>query len=478
MVTGRTPGNHGIYDFIKSEEGPEGLYFTLNTSDDIRCETIWSTVSRQGGTVSCLNFPVSYPPFQVNGQVVPGLISWKHLRRSVYPAEFYDTMRGIPGFDARALTVDANEEFKSIQWLPHDEYEGWIVQHIRREKQWFSLVRNVLEKDPPDLMGVIFDGVDKIQHLCWRFLDPALIPRNPTVWEGKIRERCLEYFRTVDEFIRDIVELAGADARIFITSDHGFGPTKDVFYANVWLERQGLLSWANTTSKDEVGMLGTGNLKNHVVGIDWGKTVAHALSPSSNGIYIRRAQKNGQAGIHDSEYDTFRQQLANKLTSVTHPHTGKPIVKKVMTREEAFPGTESYRAPDLTLVLEDHGFISVLNADSAVKTRQEVAGTHRPDGIFIACGTGIVSGHCLDPLQIVDVAPTLLYSLETTIPTDLEGHVIEGCFEASFLAGHPRLFSPRIAGFSKQTTSATSAYGRDEDENEIIDRLKALGYIE
>ena len=29
-----------------------------------------------------------------------------------------------------------------------------------------------------------------------------------------------------------------------LASDHGFGPTSDMFYVNAWLEQQGYLAWA------------------------------------------------------------------------------------------------------------------------------------------------------------------------------------------------------------------------------------------
>jgi predicted AlkP superfamily phosphohydrolase/phosphomutase len=137
LVTGRTPGNHGIFDFIHGEEGPKGFYFTLNMSYDVRCETIWSIVSRQGGTVTSLNFPVSSPPEPANGYCIPGFVHWRHLRRLVHPIGFYEVLTCIPECDPKELSMDVNQELKSIQYLPRQEYEGWISRHISREWQWF-----------------------------------------------------------------------------------------------------------------------------------------------------------------------------------------------------------------------------------------------------------------------------------------------------------------------------------------------------
>ena len=41
------------------------------------------------------------------------------------------------------------------------------------------------EDGPADLVGIIFDGTDKLQHLCWRFIDPACRPSAPDPWERR-----------------------------------------------------------------------------------------------------------------------------------------------------------------------------------------------------------------------------------------------------------------------------------------------------
>ena len=38
--------------------------------------------------------------------------------------------------------------------------------------------------------------------------------------------------------LAELVELAGPDATVVLASDHGFGPTREVFYVNSWLERR------------------------------------------------------------------------------------------------------------------------------------------------------------------------------------------------------------------------------------------------
>ena len=48
LMTGRGPGHHGVFDFIRAEERGDDVFFTLYDSRDCRVETIWSIASRQG----------------------------------------------------------------------------------------------------------------------------------------------------------------------------------------------------------------------------------------------------------------------------------------------------------------------------------------------------------------------------------------------------------------------------------------------
>jgi predicted AlkP superfamily phosphohydrolase/phosphomutase len=478
LVTGRAPGHHGIFDFVRASTASGGLYFTLNASYDVRCETIWSVVGRMGGTVASLNFPVSAPPEKVNGYMVPGFVPRRHLRRSVHPPEFYSEMKSLPDLDVGELSMDMVEELKSIQWLPEKEYEGWITQHTRREGQWAAVALHLLRERPVDLMAVLFDGADKLQHLCWRYLDPSLWPATPSAMESRVRELCLDYFRKLDGHIGDILDAAGPEARIFFASDHGFGATNEVFYANVWLHQEGYLRWQADAPVDDGTHVARDRIKSHVEGIDWSGTTAFALTPSSNGIFIRRSEGSEGPGVPVEKYDAFRRELTERLLAITHPETGRHIVGKVLHREEAFPGEASERAPDLTLVLADHGFLSVLKADVLVKSRPEPAGTHRPQGVFLAGGPGIAAGRTAGPLSIVDVAPVLVHSLGLPVPSDWEGRVPLECYEPSFIETQPvRAGEPTLPP-GRAESGADAETMDEDDEATVMARLQALGYLE
>lgn len=470
MTTGRSPGQHGILDFIRAEERPQGMFFRVTDGRDNRCETIWSMASRQGRRVTALNFFGMWPPRPVDGYTIPGFVPGRHLRRASWPAGVFDRLAAIPDFRTRDLGMDLDEEKKSVQGMPEAEYEDWIRMHIRREQRWFAVLRHFLATDPCDLVGIVFDGVDKIQHLCWRYVDPALASPDPSPFERRIRALCVEYFRQLDGFLAETLALVGPDAHVVVASDHGFGATTELVYINVWLERQGLLRWAGDNPVDGGESIMVSRLKNHVSLVDWKTTRAYALTPSSNGIWIR--------GVEPARYGEFRERLIAQLRDFRDPATGQPVIAAVRTREEIFAGPAMPQAPDLTLTLRDGGLVSILNADAPLKPRSEPAGTHRYEGVFVASGPGVRPGVRLDARSILDVAPVLLHSLGLPVPEDLEGRFPEEAFDPGWLAAHPVRRGGRTEGPAADAPEGAAIELDAGDEAMIAERLRRLGYLE
>ena len=90
---------------------------------------------------------------------------------------------------------------------PEDEHAEFVELHIRREQRWAEVLRHLIEAEPADLVAVMFDGVDKLQHLCWRFIDPACRPERPSAWEREMIERCDRYFHSLDQLIEAVARI-------------------------------------------------------------------------------------------------------------------------------------------------------------------------------------------------------------------------------------------------------------------------------
>jgi predicted AlkP superfamily phosphohydrolase/phosphomutase len=406
------------------------------------------------------------------------MMPWRQLRMGCHPPGLFERLQQIPGFNPREM-LDMELEVKAIDGCPDEEFAEFVELHIRREQRWAEVLRHLMKSDPADLMAVMFDGVDKLQHLCWRFIDPACHPEQPSAWERDMITRCERYFRSLDGLIAGIVELAGPEATVVLASDHGFGPSREVFHVNSWLDRIGYLSWASGGEGDGRADtdVGFAEMTRHVHALDWSRTVAYAATPSSQGIHIVDHIPGGEEPMPERARAEIAQEIAEGLREVRRPHDGARLVEEVWTREQAFSGPFEEFGPDISLVLADGGTMSILPSESVVARRPEPRGHHRWEGIFLAAGPGIRAGTSVDELAIVDVAPLLLHQLGLPAPEDMAGSVPEAIFEPGELARRPmqRVPAAPVAAVSSHPAGVELD---PEEQVAVMERLRALGYVE
>ncbi len=478
MVTGKNPGRHGVYDFMRAEDKGNEVFFTLYDYRDIRTETIWSMVNRQGGKVVSLNFPMMAPPPQVDGALIPGFTSSRHLRRNSVPNNLFERLKEIPDFDPKELAWDFERENEIGQEMDDSHLAKWIRYHLPREELWYQVARKLLTEDRPELLAVMFDGADKIMHQAWQFIDPDLEPQQPDDHFREMQALCMEYFSRLDSYIEGMVEVAGPESRVFLASDHGFTTTTDVVRINRYLSELGHLVYREVGQSDAEQR----RANSPFAYLDWDKTVAFCPTPSSNGIHIRVAKEPGQPGIQPDEYDSFRSKLIEQLYELRDPGDGGQVITEVLLREDVFAGEAMEQAPDLTLVLRDFGFVSIRNLEPSVVQRNFPAGTHHPDGIFLASGPGIVDGEVGEGQKVADMTAAFLYSLGLPIPEDIDGRVPRAAFTTDQLINQPVVRGePTLAvddGKVDTAGAAKVATPSEEEKKKLLDQLAMLGYLE
>jgi predicted AlkP superfamily phosphohydrolase/phosphomutase len=472
LMTGRSPGEHGILDFIRAEERGEDVFFTLFDSRDCLVEMIWTLAANQGKRTVALNFPFTAPPPKdFDGFMVPGFVPWRHLRRNTVPSDLYDRLVALPDFNPKELAWDFNQEKQAMEALSDEDRENWVRYHLPREQQWNRIAQYLLAEEAPDLMAVMFDGVDKLQHQAWQFIDPRIEANPKDDYHRRMRSLCQDYFRQLDGFIEGLVTRAGDDVRVFLASDHGFTGTTEIVRINSFLAEKGHLRWKpDPTDSAEAARREDSMFAN----LDWDGTTAYCGTPSSNGIVIRVAREPGQRGVSPEEYEDYRDRLIAELADLRDPKTGECIIREIHKREDVYAGPAMENAPDLLMVLRDFGFVSIKNKTPVVEPRDEVAGTHHPDGVFLAFGKGIKRGAMVAPHNIVDVGATLLYSLGLDVPSDFEGRVAEAVFTPEHLARHPVVIGAPTTG---QMADEDANEMSEQEEEQIKAQLRMLGYL-
>ena len=86
-------------------------------------------------------------------------------------------------------------------------------------------------------------------------------------------------------------------------------------------------------------------------------------------------------------------------------------------------------------------------------------------------GQEIKHGVTIPEVSILDPAPTILYLMGIPIPKDMDGKLITAAIEDE----HLKSVSPVYTEAQTQQTQDTSM--TTEDEEEIMNRLRALGYV-
>jgi arylsulfatase A-like enzyme len=99
-------------------------------------------------------------------------------------------------------------------------------------------------------------------------------------------------------------------------------------------------------------------------------------------------------------------------------------------------------------------------------------GNHTMAGIFVAHGPRVKPGTSVADANILDVAPTVLHLAGLPVPDGMDGRVRTDILDDAFNREHPVRFVP-----DADHPQAGDARLSEEDEAEVMEKLRGLGYI-
>ena len=100
------------------------------------------------------------------------------------------------------------------------------------------------------------------------------------------------------------------------------------------------------------------------------------------------------------------------------------------------------------------------------------------DGILILRGAGIPAGASIQDANIVDIAPTTLALMGLSVPAEMDGKVLFGV-ETRASGQEDNLRKSTGAGETRasgQGSADENPYS-EEDEEQVMERLRQLGYV-
>ena len=179
------------------------------------------------------------------------------------------------------------------------------------------------------------------------------------------------------------------------------------------------------------------------------------------------------------EYEAVRQEIAQKALDYRIPGTGEKLVGEILWPEEIYHGPHLDKAPDLILVPAretDHFYgLSDFGSAKLHVPAYRYSAVHRRNALMVLNGPSIQPGATLSEASLEDVAPTVFYAMDLSIPTAFEGRPLLEAFQPDHVERHPVQIA-HGEDDGQEPPSSASGYSEAE-EAEVESRLRQLGYL-
>ncbi|RQG99354.1 alkaline phosphatase family protein [Natrarchaeobius oligotrophus] len=486
IYTGVNPGKHGAIGFV----GYEGYDWHVTSSDDVDAHPFWTLLDRQGRTSVVVNVPVTHPPDDFDGAIVPGFLGPEDP--TCHPEGVLEDVR------------DAIGEYRVYPNYVRDDDsisdEEKMAEYRRLIEMRGEAFRYLVDEHDPEFGFVQFQKTDTVFH----------------EFAGD-EENVETVYEATDAQIGAILEACDPD-RVFLVSDHGMGPydgyefrinefLRDEGYLETTTGGKGMPSWTpmrrrlregeeydswepgtvaraasvaahfGVTARrvraalERVGLAdlatkyapgGVSRTANEQV--DFAASKAYVRARTELGVRINLEGREPDGVVSPDEYERVREALIRTLQRVETPD-GEPFFETVAPREQYFHGENVDRTVDVVTIPAafDHTLSEQVRTDGDYFAPTE-PWNHKLDGVFVAAGDGIAEDASLDRVHLFDVAPTVMASMGVPYSDRMDGEVAPIVDRTDPIS---------YAAYADRGNRDRTAVG-----DEVTDRLADLGYVD
>lgn len=321
----------------------------------------------------------------------------------------------------RFATLGLAEDTWALNTKVLDE-EEFLEQCRQFQQERQEMLLDALAKVKKGLCVCVFDGLDRVQHMFWRYLEKQK-PANQSHTANNYSNVIEQWYQHMDELVglvgRKIALEKDKQTVLMVVSNHGFNSFRYGVDLNRWLEENGYLK-----------LIENGRSNQYLSGIDWTNTRAFALGLA--GIYLNLKGREAQGIVDpDAEATALRMELIEKLTGLTDPIRGQPAILQIYDSHQIYHGPYVEEAPDL-IVGYNTGYRAAWEMAVGQVTEKVFhentkawSGDHGIDlslvpGVFF-CNRQVAS----DRPHIMDIGPTVLAQFGIPVPKHMDGQPLQ-----------------------------------------------------
>ena len=356
IITGKNPGEHGVYGFMDLTPGTYRLFFP--NFFNLKASPFWSTDNNRRSII--INVPSTYPARELNGILISGFVAL-NIDKAVYPPELVPKLMEMD----YQIDVDSNKAHKSMNLFLKD-LDKTLKSRIKA-------YRYLWDSQQWDTFMLVFTGTDRLFHFLWDAYEDST---------HKYHDIVLDHFRQIDEAIGEILDRMNDNDDLLLLSDHGFEALDVEVNINYYLRENAFLVLIDGTEEN-------------FTKIDR-QTKAFALDPSR--IYVNLEGKYPAGSVKPKDKGRVIEDLISLFESLEIDR--RKVVKKIFRGQEIYHGPYLDQAPDLVL-LSNKG----LNLRANIRSKELFdkgifTGKHSQEDAFL-----VVKGR--ENSDVVPEAPTV-----------------------------------------------------------------------
>jgi predicted AlkP superfamily phosphohydrolase/phosphomutase len=287
-----------------------------------------------------------------------------------------------------------------------------------------KIIMESLKRDDWDLFVAAIETTDRISHMMWRLIDPRH-PMYDKDLAAKYGDAIEKVYRRADDFVGRVRQKVPKDALFMIMSDHGFHSFRREVNLNTWLVQNGYMVVHGQSQEKSLGdLFGRGKF---FEGVDWSRTRAYAVGLGQ--IYFNLKGRESQGIVSaGEEYRQLQDEIRSKLVTLTDPETGERVFADIYKRDDIYKGPYLQMAPDLQVGFLDGYRVGWQDTLGTIRRSVIENNNRKWSGDHCATATEISDGvffsnrkiSVTEP-SIMDLAPSVLKTLDVPIPADYDG---------------------------------------------------------